>query len=483
MNTRVIAYLLAFPVGLMGLAQTLFGLLSLFVFHDHLSLLFLGPGMAMLAFATLCWALAKRTEDFRISYKDSLFFATATWVISGVLGAIPVVEVTGVSITDGIFESISGLTTTGATMLTGLDHMPPSFLMYRQALQWMGGLGVVIFVVAILPMLNVGGMRLLQAEMPGPIKDEKLSPRVAHTAHYLWIVYVLITVLCAIGYQLTGMSGYDAIAHSLTTVSTGGFSTHDSSLGYFDSPNILLVADLFMLVGAISFALHFKVLSTRKLILYGRDEETRVFISIVCALSAVLAGLLMATGTYTEPLAALSDSAFHLISFLTSTGFGAASFTEWPDLAKVLLVIAATFGGCAGSTAGGNKIIRIIISAKSIGLEMKKLLHPNGVFLMKYQGRPLGRDIVSATAGFIVFATVSTALLTVAMTGTGLDVWSSFTAVVACLNVLGPAFGELGSNFQPVSDVGTWILSFAMILGRLEYLTVFAIFLPSFWRK
>lgn len=481
-NRTVTLYLLAFPIGLMGAVQMCFALLSMLVFNDHEETEFFSPALIMLLTAIVFISVSRRFDASKIGFRDALLFAVLTWVFCGFLGAVPIILITKVSITDGVFESISALTTTGATILSGLDDMPKSFLLYRQFLQWLGGLGVVIFVVAVLPMLNVGGMKLLKAETPGPIKDEKLSPRIANTTHYLWLVYLTITVLCALGYYLGGMDSYDAIAHSLTTVSTGGFSTHDASMGYFDSPRLLIISDIFMMLGAISFALHFRVGRNHNPLLYWRDEETRSFILIVLSLSVLITAILLSSGTYDDPLLALNNAAFHLISFITSTGFGAAGFSEWPYAVALLLLFAGYIGGCAGSTAGGNKIIRNILSVKVINLQIRRLIHPHGLFSIKYQGRPVGNDVLSATMGFMSLAATSTVILTLALMSTGLDFWSAFTAIAACLNVLGPAFGVLGSNFQPVSDFGTWILSSAMILGRLEYFTVLALFLPGFWR-
>lgn len=482
-NRTVTLYLLSFPVALMGTVQMCFAVLSLLVFHDHEETQFFTPAITMLFIAISCFTVARRFDASRIGIRDALVFAVLTWVICGVLGAIPIIWIARVSFTDGVFESISALTTTGATVLSGLDSMPKAFLLYRQFLQWLGGLGVVIFVVAILPMLNVGGMKLLKAETPGPIKNDKLSPRIANTAHYLWLVYFVLTITCALCYYWGGMNTFDAIAHSFTTVSTGGFSTHDSSMGYFNSPLLMNICNVFMLLGATSFALHFRVARAKNVRLYWRDEETRSFLLIVLALSIAIGLLLLTNDQYDDALLAFNDATFHLISFITSTGYGASSFTEWPFAIVVLLVFAGYLGGCAGSTAGGNKIIRNILCVKVIYLEIKRLVHPRGVFAVKYQGSPVAADVLSATMAFTSIAAATTMFLTIAMMATGLDFWSALTAVATSLNVLGPAFGVLGSNFQPVSDVGTWILSATMILGRLEYFTVLALFLPAFWRE
>lgn len=483
MNLFSTLYLLAFPIGLMGVVQIAFALLAHILFRDSVEADFFVPAILMILCSTGLLFLSRFFDASRLNYRDALLYAVLTWVVMGLVGAIPIVTITGVTVVDGIFESISALTTTGATILSGLDDMPRSFLLYRQFLQWLGGLGVVVFVVAVLPMLNVGGMRLLRAETPGPVKDEKLSPRIANTAHYLWGVYLAITALCAGGYYLTGMSPYDAIAHSLSTVSTGGFSTHDASMGYFESPAILIVSDVFMLLGAVSFALHYRVWRRASPGLYLFDEETRAFLLLVLLLGLAVTLFLLASNSYDRPLLALNAAFFHLISFITSTGYGAAGFTEWPLVVVVLLIVAGYLGGCAGSTAGGNKIIRNIIMVKMIRHEMRSLLHPKGVFTVKYNDQPVDIAVISASMAFITLATLTSVLVTLLMMATGLDFLSAFSATAACVNVLGPAFGELGNNFQPVSDAGTAILSLAMVLGRLEYFTALSLLLPAFWRS
>lgn len=482
-NRTATFYLLAFPVGLMGAVQTIFGLMSLLAFRDGVGLHFLGPGAIMLFMTASVIAFRGRIDTNKVGFRDALFFATTAWVIAGLLGAVPIFFITDASVTDSVFESVSGITTTGATILAGLEELQPTFLMYRQFLQWLGGLGVVIFVVAVLPMLNVGGMKLLKAETPGPIKDEKLSPRIANTTHYLLFVYLFLTGMCAAIYFICGMSGFDAVAHAFTTVSTGGFSTYDASLGHFNNHWILLSANVFMLAGAVSFALHYKAWHFKTSRLYWDDEETRWFILIVAALSLIIMLILIGNSHYDSSLDTLVFSSFHLVSFITSTGFGAANFTEWPSVVMFLLICAGYLGGCAGSTAGGNKIIRNILCVRLVNLEIKRLIHPKAVFVVKYQGRPLETDVMSATVAYMTASASITLLFTLALITTGLDFWSAFTAVAACINVLGPAFGELGTNYQPVSDAGKWILTIAMIMGRLEFFTILALLSPGFWRR
>lgn len=476
-----IGMLLSLPVLWMGIVQTIFGLLSFFVFQDNVGRAFVQPALFFIFVASIFLYRLRKYYVKDISFRDALMFATLTWIVTGIMGGFPIMLVTDISFTDAVFESLSALTTTGATVLTGLDSMPKSFLMYRQFLQWMGGLGVVIFVVAVLPMLNVGGMRLLKAETPGPVKDDKLSPRIANTAHYLWLIYVLLTVLCATAYYLGGMTLYDAIAHSFTTISTGGFSPHDASMWFYESHLLLSISNIFMLLGATSFALHFRVLHSISPNQYWRDEETRVFICLVGGLSLILTLMLALGGRYSI-LEGLSFAAFHVISFITSTGYGAADLSSWPAATGFFLVFCAYLGGCAGSTAGGNKIIRDIITFKVIRREILQCIHPKATLPLRFQGKAVDERVRHAVMAFMSVVAGSSLVFTLLLMMTGLDFWSAFTAVAACINVLGPGFGEVGSNFIPVSDTGIWLLNGAMVLGRLEYFTILAMLTPGFWR-
>lgn len=475
--------LLALPTAWMGIVQVGFGGLSLGVFEDGVSAAFVGPGIAFLMLGVVLFASRHKAEKRRISYRDALLFATLTWLVAGVLGSLPILLIANVSFTDAVFESISALTTTGATMLTGLETLPKTFLMYRQFLQWMGGLGVVIFIVAVLPMLNVGGMRLLRAETPGPMKDDKLTPRIASTAHYLWTVYLAITACCALAYHLAGMPWFDAIAHSFSTVSTGGFSTHDASLAFFDSHAIFAIANVFMLLGAISFFLHYTVLHGKSLKLYWRDEETRIYLLLTLALSVLMCLYLMLVGQYETFAESLSYAIFTVVSFISTTGFVAADTQEWPLATLLLLIFCAYLGGCAGSTAGGNKIVRNIITFKLMRRQFYQLLHPRGVFAVFYRGQAVEPTVRKAVMGFMSLAAISSMVVTLLLMATGLDFVSALSAAAACLNVLGLGYGEVAQSFEPVSDIGIWILSAAMILGRLEYLTILALFFPIFWRQ
>ncbi|TDP40516.1 trk system potassium uptake protein TrkH [Idiomarina aquatica] len=482
MNFNATVRLLFWPVVWIAGIQWLFAVLALFVFKDKTVIQFIYSGLIGFAFAILLYVRYHRAKLTKLFYREALAFASFTWVVVGVLGALPIWFITGVSFTDATFESISAMTTTGATILVGLDDMPRSFLLYRQFLQWMGGLGIVIFVVAILPMLNVGGMRLLRAETPGPIKNDKLAPRVSSTSRYLWAVYVVLTVSCGLAYWLAGMESFDAIAHAFTTVSTGGFSPYDGSMGHFDNHYILAVADVFMILGAISFALHHNNFTRRSLSGYIKDEETRWMLLSILILGAITTLFVLSTNTHERVSETISQSVFHVISFMTSTGYGADDLSAWPAATAGLLIFASYLGGCAGSTAGGNKFIRNILTVKILRQQMMQAIHPQAILHVRYQGKVVKNDVILAVMGFMLLVAISSLVLTVLLTMTGLDFFSAFTAVVACINVLGPGFGEVSSNFIPVSDTGTWLLSFAMILGRLEYFTVLTLLLPKFWR-
>ncbi len=482
MKPLITVRLLAYPLFIIGSVQFLFGSLSLLLFRDHMSLAFMLPATISLLLALGLLLILRQEGEIKIGFRDSLAFVTLSWVVSASAAAIPIADIEHISFTDAMFESMSALTTTGATVLSNLDQKAPTFLLYRQFLQWLGGMGVVVFVVAIVPMLNIGGMRVFRAETPGPLKDEKLAPRVAHTSRYLWYIYVILTLLCALGYYLAGMNSFDAIAHSFTTVSTGGFSTHDASLGYFDNRWIELNADLFMILGAVSFALHFKFSRSFSLRVYLENEEARTFFWIIFVFIGILFALLYQADIGLSMQEKFLSAVFHLISFLTSTGYGAGNYPEWPLSAALFLIFAGYIGGCAGSTAGGNKIIRNLITAKVIGRQVKELLNPRGVFPIQYNHRTISRDISSSTMSYMVAAATLSVILTLAMQMTGLDFWTAFSAVAACLNVLGPAFGDAASGFQSITDTGTWILTFTMLLGRLEFYTVLALLSLYYWR-
>jgi trk system potassium uptake protein TrkH len=475
--------LMAIPGAALACVFLVFASCSVFIFNDHLQFpFFILSGVTGLISLVLWHIQLKRTNNFNFKIKFAPIFAVASWVLVGLLASLPFILVLHLPFYQAMFESFSAISTTGATVITDLDSLPETILLYRQFLQWLGGLGIVIFVVAVLPNLNIGGMKLLKAEVPGPIKNEKLAARTKNSAHYLWGVYVLLTVACAIMYRLFGMSSFDAIAHSLSTVSTGGFSTHNDSFGYFHSETLYVISDVFMILGALNFGLLFISFQSKSLKQLFNNEETKTFLAIIIFVSFCAAGILIfkANG---HGLSTINHAVFITISFITSTGFGAEDFTNWPTAVLFLLVISAYLGGCSGSTAGGGKIIRAIVLFKIVRRQMKLLIHPRGVFQVRYQGRPIDESVLSNTLAFVFFVIISTVILAFLLMIDGLDVWTALTAVAACLNVLGPAFGSLSENFSSLNNFDLSILSFAMVLGRLEYLTVILLFLPGFWRK
>ena len=474
--------LLVIPVITLGAIQFFFGLLSMLLFHDSVGKDFFEPAIVFGMFSLVFLMSTSKFSEVSMSLRQALLFVSLTWIVCSVEASVPIRLIEHISLTDSVFESVSALTTTGATVLQGLDEQPKTFLMYRQFLQWFGGMGVVVFVVAILPKLNVGGMKIFLAETPGPAKGEKLAPRITHTARYLWFIYFGLTFLCIVGYLFTGMGLFDSVAHAFTTVSTGGFSTHDTSLGFFHSHWVELNSMIFMLLGATSFALHFYFTQTKDLSVYTKDEENKDFLWLVVILSILLCLILLGNHVFSDFDDSVFEAVFQLISFITSTGYATSDFVHWPAATALLLIFAGYIGGCAGSTAGGNKMIRNIISVKVIGRQLKQLSHPKGQFTVKYNGRPVKEDISAATMSYMGIAAILTMVLSFILQTTGLDFWSSFTAVAACLNVLGPAFGELGANFQPVNDFGTWVLTFTMLLGRLEFFTLLVLFSPNYWK-
>ena len=423
-----------------------------------------------------------RGRRHELRTRDGFIIVTLFWVALGSLSALPFMFGPHLSFTDSLFESISAFTTTGATVIVGLDQLPRSILYYRQQLQWLGGMGIVVLAVAVLPMLGIGGMQLYRAETPGPIKDDKLTPRIQQTAQTLWYLYIGLTVACALGYWLGGMSLFDAIGHSFATVSTGGFSTHDASMAYFHSLPIEVVANVFMLAGGINFAIHYLAWRSRNPWHYLRDLEVRTFLLVVAAVTLVCTAVLLLTGHHPSAAVALRESAFQVISIITSTGFTTADFGSWPLLLPALLIFSSFIGGCGGSTAGGMKVMRFILLYQQLVREVKQLLHARAVVPVKVQGRVVPTRVAQAVWGFFAIYIAMFCLMLLAVMATGLDQVTAFAAVATCMNNMGPGLGELSSNFTAASPVAKWIFTAAMLLGRLEVYTVLVILTPEFWR-
>ena len=421
-----------------------------------------------------------------IRTRDGFVIVVLFWLLLALFGALPfaVAEQPHMPFTDAFFESMSGLSTTGATTLSGIDDLPASIRYYRQQLQWLGGMGIVVLAVAVMPMLGVGGMQLYRAETPGPIKDNKLTPRIMETAKALWYIYLGLTVACAIAYWIAGMSAFDAIGHSFSTIAIGGFSTHDASIGFYkDYPGVEYVAIVFMLLAGINFALHFISWRNRSLLPYLNDAEARTYLYIVFVVTMVCVGLLWYAETYDDWQLTIRHGIFQAVSIATTTGFTTEGFTLWPLLLPVLLITASFIGGCAGSTAGGMKVIRGILLYKQGVREIFRLIHPDAIFHIKVGGKPMTSQVISAVWGFFVLYVLTFVVLSLFMTLTEQDLVTAFSAVAASLNNLGPGLAGVSKNYAGISDTGKWILCFAMMLGRLEFFTLLVLLTPTFWKN
>lgn len=424
-----------------------------------------------------------RQLEVDLKKRDGFVVVAMFWVVLGLLGALPFLFGVHLSLTDAFFEAISAFSTTGATVMTGLDHMAPSILFYRQQLQWFGGMGVVVLAVAILPMLGIGGMQLYRAETPGPFKEEKISPRITQCARSFWLIYAGLTLICGFAYWLAGMSLFDAVAHSLSTISTGGFSTHDASLAYFRSPAIEAIAILFMVLGGINFSVHFLALVAGRPMAYLTDLEVRTYLIVLLVVSLLIALTLYLSHYHADMPSSLRYGLFQTVSMMTSTGFVTEDFSHWPDFIPLLLFFVGFIGGCAGSTAGGMKVIRLIIIFKQSGLNILQLIHPHMVRPLKLSGRVVPAQVTDAVWGYFALYVATFVVIMLLLMADGMDQVTAFSAVATSMNNLGPGLGDVSANFQQVSAEGKWLLAFAMLLGRLEIFTVLVLLTPDFWRR
>ena len=455
--------------------------------------------------------LPLRKKQAELKIRDGFLVVSVFWVGLGFAGAVPLllVDIPIMGFTDAVFEAVSGFTTTGATVLVGIDTLPHSVLWYRQQTQWFGGMGIIVLAVAILPVLGVGGMQLYRAETPGPMKDTKLTPRIKETAKALWIIYVALTALCAVCYRLAGMSWFDAIGHAFSSISTAGMSTHDASFAYFGSRLIEWTGALFMFIGGVNFSLHFvavrRVLPDVKLNMEGRlprlrwprrrraslvtavqgylqDPEFKAFVVIQFILVTLIAGYLAIGGHHT-PEESITHAVFQSISIGTTTGYTSAPYAQWPGALPVILILASFIGGCAGSTSGGMKVMRWLLIFKQGVRELKRLLHPSAEIPVRLGERGVPPRVAEAVWGFFaVYVIVFGAMMSILMF-TGLDQVTAFSAVAATLNNLGPGLGEVASTFGTVNDTAKWVGIVAMILGRLEIFTLLVLLTPEFWRR
>ena len=478
---------------LLGLLLLIFSLTMLLPipfalwFGDDTIHVFLSAFAITAATGAALW-LPNRRIKHALRTRDGFLITALFWLVLGAFGALPLFlsEAPNLSITDAIFESISGLTTTGATVITGLDDLPKSILYYRQQLQWLGGIGIIVIAIAILPMLGVGGMQLYRAETPGPMKDNKLTPRITSTAKALFTIYVLMTLGCGVTYWIAGMSAFDALAHSFSTVAIGGFSTHDASLGYFENPIILSVAVVYMLLAGVNFALHYYSYHNRSLNVYSQDSEFRFYLLInVLAMVVVVGGLLLLSHgslnfSWQEKII---HGVFQVVSLATTAGFTSSDYTQWPTFIPVFMFLLAFMGASAGSTGGGMKAIRVLLIVKQGYRELVRLVHPNAVMPIKIGNRPVSERVIGAVWSFFAIYILIYIFMMLLILATGLDFLTAFSAVGASINNLGPGLGDVAAHYGDIPATAKWVLCLAMLLGRLEVFTLLVLLTPAFWRK
>jgi len=460
-------------------------LLTALIYQDGTLIDFALAMVMTLAAGVLMWLLTRRYKG-ELSIRHGYLLVVAMWTAMPAVATLPLLMVIdGLSFTDAYFETMSGLTTTGATALTGLDKLPPAINLWRHELNWLGGMGIIVLAVAILPLLGIGGRQLFKAETPGPMKDSTLTPRITETARNLWLVYLGITIACIVSLKAVGMSWLDAICHAFAAMGLGGFSTHDASVGYFNSPAIEFVLIVFMLLAAMNFATHFLVWREKSLKLYLSDTEALSTVALVLASCVGIAAFLWQQGTYPSFWTALRHASFNLVSLATDCGFASTDFNQWPIFAPMWMLLLSCITASSGSTGGGIKMIRTMILFKQAGREFLKLLHPMAVNPMKIGGHVIANNIVFSVLGFIFLYFMTVVTLTFALLISGLDFISAFSAVIACINNAGPGLGQVGpaSNFGVLTDFQTWVCTLAMLAGRLEIFTLLIIFTPRFWQR
>ncbi len=475
---------------ILGLLLMIFSFTQLFPMivgwlYDDLDLMpFLKSFFMLLIGGAMIWFPVRSFRN-ELRLRDGFLVVILFWGVLGLSGALPLIlsSQLELSITDAVFESISGLTTTGATVITKLEGLPYSILFYRQQLQWLGGMGIIVLAVAILPILGVGGSQLYRAEAPGPIKDSKLTPRIKETAKLLWLIYFGFTVACAIAYKLAGMEWFDAVGHSFSTVAIGGFSTHDASIGHYKNHAIESVAIVFMLLSSANFSLHFLVWRKKNLRLYFQDSEFRFFIYCVLSVSTICTLYLYLSHQFSTFSETVYVSLFQVVSMITTTGFSSADYSYWPVFVPAMLILSSFMGGCAGSTAGGMKVVRVLLLFKQGMREILRLIHPSARISVKLNRKPVPDNVMQAVWGFFSVYIGVFVLFMLLLMASGESQVTSFSAVAATLNNLGPGLDEIAKNYASINDFAKWVLCLSMLLGRLEIFTLLVVLTPVFWRQ
>jgi len=472
------------PVILIFSFTMLAPLVTALVAHDAAQHAFDESFAVTLAAGFALWLVGRRWRR-ELKVRDGFLLVLLVWTGLPAFATLPfMIYAPEMGFTDAYFETISALTTTGATVMSGLDTLPPSLNLWRHLLQWLGGMGIIVLAVAILPLLGVGGRQLLKAELPGPIKDSKLTPRIADTAKLLWAMYAALTAFCAVALKLAGMSWFDAVCHAFATMSLGGFSTHDASIGYFDSPLIEAVLIVFMLLAALNFVTHFLAFRQRSLAAYRHDPEVVGVLGLVVASCLGIGLYVWQAGAYPEFLTALRHVSFNLVSLATDCGFASTDFNSWPIFAPMWMLLLSCVTASSGSTGGGLKMIRTVLMLRQGVRELEHQLHPAALLPVKIGGHAVPNQIVFAIQAFVMMYIATIVTMTLVLLASGLDFVSAFSAVIACINNAGPGLNEVGpgTNYAGLNDFQTWALAFTMLLGRLELITVFVLFTRAFWR-
>ena len=456
-------------------------------FEDHRDLQWIWlAGFGLTALSGLVLAFITQQHQRELKTKDGFLLVNMVWLVLPAYSALPLMFlVPEITWFKAYFEAMSALTATGATALSGLDHLPVSVNIWRCFLQLIGGLGIMLLVVAVLPMLGLGGMQLYKTETPGPMKDTKFTPRIAETARGLWGVYFLFSGACLLAYRWAGMSWADAFMHMCTTMGLGGFSSYDASFGHFNSPTIEWVAIVFMTLAGISFVRYFVVLRSRSILPITNDREIRTYLGVLLASTLLVMALLMFHGVYHDGLEALRISAFHVVSLATTTGYAATDYAQWPVFAPILLMFLGCFSTCAGSTGGGIKMVRMILLVKQARRELVRIIHPRVINPVTLGGAVIPMSVMTAVLGFMLIYGGATMGLSMLLLLSGMDIVTAFSAVIATVNNIGPGLGQVGpsGNFGGLNPFQLGVLSFAMLLGRLELLSVLVLFSSHFWRK
>ena len=482
MHYRAIIRILGLLVALFSVTMIPPAIVSL-IYEDGSGLpFFLAFILCILTGCAFWYPNRSHRQDLRA--REGFLIVVLFWSVLASFGAIPFIllEQPSMTVTDAFFESFSGLTTTGATVIEGIDFLPHSVQFYRQQLQWLGGMGIIVLAVAILPILGVGGMQLYRAETPGPVKDSKMTPRIADTAKHLWYIYLSLTTACTLAYWFAGMNWFDAICHSFSTIAIGGFSTHDASLGYFDSPVVNAICALFLIIAAFNFSLHYAAASGRTLKGDWQDPELKACLFIQAALISVCFIVLVFHNHFSDAEEALDQAVIQAVSISTTAGFATTDFANWPSFLPILLIFSSFIGGCAGSTGGGLKVIRVYLLFLQGKREIDRLIHPKAVFSVKLGERAMPDKVVEAVWGFFSAYAIVFVVIMIGLIATGLDNITAFTATAATLNNLGPGLGSVAGTFADVSDGGKWLLVTAMLFGRLEVFSLLVLFSPTFWR-